>query len=362
MQPPLVFRPRKQFELNFRANLDISKVTTARTMATVFYLEDLQQAQAFVYAIVVGRPLIPFAQREHYAAYSAISVSESLIDDAWSIGSFKIDRVLYENGGTTLLAGQIIPVSEPVALITEETTQGTKVIRFGIENIVELKQNSQYVLFLNKQIFRNYNPVYATCNLELGRFNTDGTDLDDEVDGRQRKELLRGQLTAAYGVAFAVPTHVAPTVSSLVPSGATSGGVAFTLTVNGTDFKNGATIKLGSSVKTTTFLSATKLSAPIAASDIASAASLPVIVTNPDNQVSAVKTFAVQASLPTIAQNRDLWNARAISSYGYTLKMDGYVGPGARGPVRIEVRNGVTVSVEPVTPGAFIKSVRVYKL
>lgn len=95
-----------------------------------------------------------------------------------------------------------------------------------------------------------------------------------------------------------MPTTVAPSISSLSPGTAAPGGAAFTLTVNGTDFKNGAVVKFGNSEKITTFLSATQLSAPITASEIATTASVPVIVTNPDGQSSAARNFTVQAGSP----------------------------------------------------------------
>lgn len=61
----------------------------------------------------------------------------------------------------------------------------------------------------------------------------------------------------------------------------------------------------------------------------------------------------------TIRQNRQLWQSRNLSSYRYTLRINAFVPSSARGPVRIEVRNGVPVSVEsipgeePMTPELF---------
>lgn len=49
--------------------------------------------------------------------------------------------------------------------------------------------------------------------------------------------------------------------------------------------------------------------------------------------------------------NRNLWNQRNISNYRYTLSNSCFCLPDARGPVVIEVRNGVTTSVTSVATG-----------
>jgi hypothetical protein len=74
-----------------------------------------------------------------------------------------------------------------------------------------------------------------------------------------------------------LPTIVAP----LVPSSAAAGGPTFTLTVNGTNFVSTSAVNFGGVAKTTTFVSATQLTASILAADIATPAIVPVTVTNP---------------------------------------------------------------------------------
>ncbi len=72
-----------------------------------------------------------------------------------------------------------------------------------------------------------------------------------------------------------------PTVSSISPSSATAGRAAFTLTVTGSNFISGSTVDWNGSGRTTTYQSATQLTASITAADIASAGSVPVTVVNP---------------------------------------------------------------------------------
>jgi len=59
-----------------------------------------------------------------------------------------------------------------------------------------------------------------------------------------------------------------PTTTSMIPSGATAGGAAFILTVNGTNFVNGSVVRWNGSDRTTTYVSSTSLTAAIPAANI----------------------------------------------------------------------------------------------
>ena len=76
------------------------------------------------------------------------------------------------------------------------------------------------------------------------------------------------------------PTGVA-TAGSLSPSAALAGGAGFTLTVNGSNFVTGSVVQWKGSNRTTSFASATQLTASISASDVASAGTAQVTVFNP---------------------------------------------------------------------------------
>ncbi len=72
-----------------------------------------------------------------------------------------------------------------------------------------------------------------------------------------------------------------PAISALAPNSMTSRGAAFVLTVNGSNFSSNGTINWNGMAQTTTFVSANQLTATIAASDIATPATVAVTVTNP---------------------------------------------------------------------------------
>ena len=69
-----------------------------------------------------------------------------------------------------------------------------------------------------------------------------------------------------------------PTMTSLSPASATTGGSAFTLTVNGTQFVSGSRVQWNGANRITTYVSSTQLTAAIGASDIAKGGTFPVTV------------------------------------------------------------------------------------
>ncbi len=72
-----------------------------------------------------------------------------------------------------------------------------------------------------------------------------------------------------------------PLIYPLVPSATAPGGAAFTLTVSGTGFVSGAVVNWNGTARTTTFVSASTVTAAISAGDIAAAGTAIVTVTNP---------------------------------------------------------------------------------
>ncbi len=91
-----------------------------------------------------------------------------------------------------------------------------------------------------------------------------------------------------------------------VPAAAMPGGPAFTLTVNGSGFVNGAAILWNGSPRTTTFASGIQLTAAIFASDIATASLVSVTVLNPGpgGGVSNPVLFSVATPTTSLAFTR----------------------------------------------------------
>jgi hypothetical protein len=76
---------------------------------------------------------------------------------------------------------------------------------------------------------------------------------------------------------------------------------------------------------------------------------VPVVAQTP-RQLPPIK-LAANGNLGQLKINRKLWGQQNISNYRYTLTRSCFCTPEARGPVVVEVRNGVTTSVTSVATG-----------
>jgi IPT/TIG domain len=117
-----------------------------------------------------------------------------------------------------------------------------------------------------------------------------------------------------------VPFTIAPpTITSLKPDTATAGGPAFTLTVNGTGFANGAAVRWNETPLSTTFVNPTQLTASVPANLIATAGTAQVAVVGAGIRSNSV-VFTITVS-PTIASlNPNTANAGGSS---FTLTVNG---------------------------------------
>jgi hypothetical protein len=85
--------------------------------------------------------------------------------------------------------------------------------------------------------------------------------------------------SAAYTINL--PANPTPVLSSLSPPFVAEGSAGFTLTVNGSGFVSGSTVYWGSTALTTTFGSATELTAPVTAAAVATAGTTSITVQTP---------------------------------------------------------------------------------
>jgi hypothetical protein len=89
------------------------------------------------------------------------------------------------------------------------------------------------------------------------------------------------------------PSGPLATLGSISPSSAQAGSPGFTLTVNGSGFVSGSTVRWNGSTRTTAFVSASQLTATIPASDVASAGNATVRVASPNGALTNGITFKV---------------------------------------------------------------------
>ncbi|MBO2012244.1 IPT/TIG domain-containing protein [Hymenobacter negativus] len=113
----------------------------------------------------------------------------------------------------------------------------------------------------------------------------------------------QGGTAVSTGTFTVIAPNPLPVISSLAPATAVAGSAAFTLTLNGTGFYSGSVISFNGTNLTTTFVSATQLTATVPATAVVTAGAYPVTVTNaaPGGGTSVASTFTVTVPAPTIA-------------------------------------------------------------
>jgi hypothetical protein len=134
-----------------------------------------------------------------------------------------------------------------------------------------------------------------------------------------------GTLTAIASSPSVTINNPVPTTTSISPSSKTAGDPGFTLTVNGTNFNQNSVVHWGGSARTTSFISATQLTATISASDIAVAGSYSVTVVNPSpgGGTSNAQTLTVTALNPVPTTTSISPTSATVGGPGFTLTVNG---------------------------------------
>jgi FG-GAP-like repeat/IPT/TIG domain len=109
----------------------------------------------------------------------------------------------------------------------------------------------------------------------------------------------------------------------LIPASAPNGGGQFTLTINGAGFVSGVVPNWNSQPRPTTFVSSSKLTVTIPATDIATAATAIVTVSNPGNSPSLPAFFDVTDSVSTPGFTRVLDHLGPCSNLAGDFNGDG---------------------------------------
>ena len=130
--------------------------------------------------------------------------------------------------------------------------------------------------------------------------------------------------TAAYTIS--IPTNPVPAISGISPAFTNAGGAVFTLTVNGSGFIASSTVYWGASALTTTYVSATQLTAQVPAADIATAGTIAITVQTPapGGGTSNAWQFEVDSAssgstAPTITSTTETVAAGSTASYPVTV-------------------------------------------
>jgi len=120
------------------------------------------------------------------------------------------------------------------------------------------------------------------------------------VDGQPNKALFYFKdINGKVVDSFVVISEVAPLISGITPSITEAGGGDFILTVDGAGFINGSVVRWNNVGRPTTFVSQTRLTANISASDIAAAGTPQITVVNPAPGGAASNSVTLTVTNPT---------------------------------------------------------------
>lgn len=107
-----------------------------------------------------------------------------------------------------------------------------------------------------------------------------------------------GGTTAAITFTINAASSPLPQVTSLSPSGVSTGSSAFPLTVYGTNFVSQSIVTVNGSNRPTDFLNATSLSTTILASDVATAGTVQIVVINPPPNGGSSNSLSLNVTNP----------------------------------------------------------------
>lgn len=125
------------------------------------------------------------------------------------------------------------------------------------------------------------------------------------------------------GAVTVTSTNPVPTTTSISPTSKNVGDATFTLTVNGTNFVSGSVVRFAGSDRTTTYVSATQLTATIPASDLTAVGNYSITVFNPTpgGGTSNAQTLAVVNPVPTTTSISP--TSKNVGDATFTLTVNG---------------------------------------
>jgi hypothetical protein len=123
------------------------------------------------------------------------------------------------------------------------------------------------------------------------------------------------------------PPNPVPSVSSLSPSSVVAGTAAFALTVGGTNFIPSSTVQWNGSNRSTTYVSATQLTASITAADIATPTYVAVTVVNPAPGGGTSASFSITPMWPEPAPGANGFLVDAPSQLASLSELNSFGGP-----------------------------------
>lgn len=128
--------------------------------------------------VVIGSPMKDFEDREMMIK----TVGNGAIIDYYTLTEIEVERVLKgpEEDASNL------KVIEPIVL--RQTLTGKEKLKMA--GYTEMKSGSSYMIFMGKNTYGQYSVI----NMQAGKFNLDGTDLEDAYNEGVSKQKIFSEL------------------------------------------------------------------------------------------------------------------------------------------------------------------------
>lgn len=234
-----------------------------------------------------------------------VAIAASALGISTGLAGVTVDEVGLDFTGGPLTVGQ--PVNVCTAAVPADVTDDAAAGAAQPNNSSLIGQTSSNVL-LQVSDFQLSGPGVGTLTAATGcGTNQSGVRFTPSVGGSYTVTALYntgGTNVLALSVGGA--TNPVPAITLLAPSTATAGGAQFTLSVTGSNFIAASVVNWNGIPLTTTFGSATSLTAVVPAANIASPATASVTVTNPapGGGTSSALPFTISAApnpVPTVS-------------------------------------------------------------
>lgn len=132
--------------------------------------------------VLIGTPTKDFLDRKHIMTY----YESGDIQDYYTITDFKIEKIVKKPNTLEIYELENFPVVEPVGLYKSLDRK----VKLAIDNYWEMKPGSKYIVFLKET-----NGKYCVINSNLGKFNLDKTDSDDNnIPNNDEKESFKKEI------------------------------------------------------------------------------------------------------------------------------------------------------------------------
>ena len=158
-------------------------------------------------------------------------------------------------------------------------------------------------------------------------------------------------------------TNRTPTLTSMSPYKLAPGQPAFTLTLNGGDFMNGATVYFNNVAMPTTFISSIQLTAAIPAASVAAAGTFPVVVKNPPIVLADSSPLTFTVATPSVVYVNTAWSNTGSYPPGASVNVGAadphYIGYDAFATVQAGVNAVASGGSVYVLAGTYIEEVTV---